>query len=138
MRLLLIILALGVSACSRDGFHQTRESNGIIGSWLLFERGFSPGDRYIVEEVPPVPGQLIRFKADSTFESNIEGYKSFNRFRLREQNDAVVLILYSGAGIDHQGRISFTISNPGQRLELRAHGCIEGCHEAYRPVLDDD
>ncbi len=134
MRLTLIILALSIFGCSTDNVNEGDESKPIKGSWQLFERGYSPGDRYIVEEVPLVPEQLIHFNADSTFESNIEGYKLFNQFRLREENSTLVLILYSDPGINNRDSVSFEVSHSGQRLELRAKGCIEGCHEAYRPV----
>jgi hypothetical protein len=136
MRLpLLILLLLWVLiSCNPEAHDETGEGATIAGSWQLFERGYSPGDRYIVEEVPATPQQLIHFNADSTFESNMDEYKSFNRFRVLQENGTLVLVLSTTLGTDGDDDRSFTMTLSGQRLELRTRWCIEGCHEAYRPV----
>lgn len=140
MKLSLVILALSLfGSCTSDGIRTEGERIDVIGSWQLFERGYSPGDRYIVEEVPAEPGQFIHFNSDSSFTSDIDGYQAFNRFRVRvEEQQAMELILFSDVRPAAGDIRSFTMLLTDQRLELRARGCIEGCHEAYRPVASDD
>ena len=134
---MILVLSILVS-CGSDGLRTEGERIDVTGSWQLFEYGYSPGDQYIVQEVPADPGQLIHFNADSTFTSNIDAYKVFNRFRVRVEERATELVLFTDESPGAGDSRSFTMLLSDQRLELRARGCIEGCHEAYRPVPSDD
>ena len=133
MRYFPIYLALAFAfllGCNPEGRKDESAAPNIIGSWQLFERGYSPGDRYVVEEVPSDPVQLIRFNEDSTLTSNTDAYRAFNRFQLVGENGSRVLVLHSASGESR----SYAMSASEEKLELRAHGCIEGCHEAFRRV----
>ena len=138
MKLLsIIVLPAIILSCANDGIQESQEKTEVIGSWQLFELGYSPGDRYIVEEVPANPAQLIHLNADSSFASNIDGYKLFDKFGIRKEDNDLVLILFPRQGTDESASRSFTMTMSGQRLELRARWCIEGCHEAYRPASSE-
>ena len=121
-------------ACNTENISTNPEDDTIIGRWQLFERGYSPGDKYIVEDIASDPVQYIQFSSDSTFASNIDGYESFDRFSLGKEDGTPVLVLFGAQQNEVRNSRSFTISASVQRLELRARWCIEGCHEAFRPV----
>jgi hypothetical protein len=49
----ILVVILAVSCGEKDccGDSEKENSNELVGEWLLFERGYSPGAGYIIEPV---------------------------------------------------------------------------------------
>ena len=56
--------------------------DNIFGEYIVYEYGYSPGDRYIVEEVPAEPAQLLTFDIFGGFSSNYQGLTEFIYYRV--------------------------------------------------------
>ena len=118
-------------------------ATSLSGKWLVYERGYSPGDRYITEEVPATPAQNMTFEAENVFSSNITGLEVYAHFKIFEDPHAeggMVLALFSELS-DMQGadpnqlEHSYTLeeySNGNIKMGFRF--CIEGCHLALKKV----
>ncbi len=140
----LLILILLAAACTyHDNAEQApvfeaKSLENLTGSWLLYERGFSPGSGYEVVAVPAIPEKLIRFGSDGSFESNTEGYEKYRRYRIEEDGDATVLAIATSeenfSSSTHS--LKFTLTFRDNALFLYTRWCIEGCHEAYKKISD--
>jgi len=114
------------------------ESRSIYGSWILFERGYSPGMGYIVDPVAPSPAQTINIKRDGSMSSNI---KELNEFRFYHIEDDVtpeskVISFFKtdpGPSPDPSTfETSYTLTRDGSEMILGFRYCFEGCHLGFR------
>src|SRR5690606_3638546 len=72
------------------------------GSWLLYERHYSPGAGYVTEEVPATPAQLLTFDGDKVFASNISGLDAFTYYAVLDDpnsGDKVLALLTEDPGL---------------------------------------
>lgn len=118
-------------------------ATSLSGEWQVYERGYSPGDRYIIEEVPNTPEQNMSFETENVFSSNITGLEDYSYFKIFEDShieEGMVLALFSEL-LDMQEadpdqlEHSYTLeeySNGNIKLGFRF--CIEGCHLALKKV----
>lgn len=114
------------------------QENTIIGSWQLYENGYSPGDKYIVEQVPEEPAQIITFKSDGSFTSNLDDLKKFKYYLIIEDqtNGEEVLALFeqdpgkTARAVSELENVYNVHFKSGLRLSNR--GCIEGCHLGFK------
>jgi len=139
MRILnLLVITLFITSCTfRDNSEAFQSTLG--GSWLMFERGFSPGAGYIVEAVAADPPKSMTFGEDGSFNSNIDGYNMYQRFRTEQdqQQDVLVLAASSDTFDDPNKSARFTIEFKDGAMFLYRRWCIEGCHEAFRKIGSD-
>lgn len=119
------------------------DSIGLNGSWQVFERGYSPGDRYIIEDVPDTPAQIMNFGSENAFSSNITGLGDYSFFKILEDSyieGGAVLALFSeladmqnldADNLEH----SYTLEQYSDgSIKLGFRFCIEGCHLALKKV----
>lgn len=109
----------------------------IGGTWLLNEHGYSPGDRYITEPVPPVPPQTISFSANGRMSSNIAGMKEMKFYEIVTEQETHILIVYKTEEeliTKPEQRQSYTIDFTEGDLRLSYRFCIEGCHMKFGKV----
>lgn len=114
--------------------------NEIIGSWLLFEYGYSPGSGYIIEKVPVEPAQIIKFSEDGRFSSTAEEFINFKYYLILEdlQYDQTVLALFvndpGSAPQDIQKLENAYNLSFEKGLKLSRRWCIEGCHLGFKRI----
>ena len=113
----------------------------LLGSWLLYETGYSPGAGYIIKKIPSTPAQLIQFKGDQTFFSNIRGYTDYKFYGVLEHptyKSKIVAFFKSKPApvVDINQLEAWNYVNfKGSNLALSNPRCIEGCHVGFRPLL---
>jgi hypothetical protein len=114
----------------------------LIGSWLVSERGYSPGAGYITEEVPPRPAQTIIFKANGELFSNVEGFSQYPYYLVLEHPqdpEHYILALFAtqpdGQPLDvNKLSPTYAITFTDKVLKLSYRWCIEGCHIGMKRI----
>ncbi len=112
--------------------------SNLKGSWLMFEKGYSPGVGYIVDEVPSVPPKIITFGHDGSFTSNVEGYDTYKRYRIDKDKDDHVLVLAVSEDAFESNEAHFTIKFIDGAMFLYRRYCFEGCHEAFMKIRGNE
>ena len=112
------------------------ESNALTGTWLLFERGYSPGAGYVIEPVSASPAQTLTFKSNGQMSTTLDGLSDYKFYFIKDHPDPEQRIIalfkrYPGESPDPS---TFTTSYhfffEGNDLKLYYRYCIEGCHLA--------
>lgn len=142
-RSVFLALLLFFSACENNHAlpDADQSSDALAGTWLLFEQGYSPGSGYFVNQIPAHPALLIQFGEDLSFSSNLPGYDSFKYYRVHKENSDDVLTLYDknpDGNVSPAESRAYTMLLADNTLKLHFRWCIEGCHEAFRKVEEDD
>ena len=127
------------TGCNDDDCCSLDPDSPLVGTWILFERGYSPGAGYIVEPVETEPAQIIELQADEDFSSNIQGLEEFRYFRILEDDQGQILALFK-----HQTRGDLDVDQleHSYLIELQEDGsvrlyfryCFEGCHLGLRKI----
>jgi hypothetical protein len=108
------------------------------GSWILYERGYSPGAGYITEDVSEQPPQTLSLNVDGTMKTSIKGMEEYKYYLILndEKDEAKILALFKTKPLDrdpskleHSYRMS---TDEEGNLRLNFRWCIEGCHLALR------
>ncbi|MBO9637303.1 MAG: hypothetical protein J7576_03965 [Siphonobacter aquaeclarae] len=120
-RLVLFLAILPVLAsCKKDSDKQLYDrvsGEGLVGNWQLFEEGSSPGAGYYITKIPANPAQMLWFRENGTWESNIRNKPSSGQYS------------YTDSTLSFQnGTVRYKIS--GDTLTIHPP-CYEGCHSAY-------
>ena len=109
-------------------------ATNLLGEWLLFERGYSPGAGYIIEPVSAVPPQIIEFKSNGELSCSVSGLTEYKFYSVKGD---VVGLFKSDPGpspdslaFTHSYNFSFEDSN----LKLGFRYCFEGCHLGFKKV----
>ena len=135
-QLFCLLIILLVSACE-DEFCCINPEGDIVDTWILFERGFSPGSGYIVEPVSDNPAQTMVIRSDGRFSTNIQGLEKYRHFVILPDQDRQVLALFEGKPpkipkldkLEHSYIIEFQENGT---VNLYFRYCIEGCHLGLR------
>jgi len=127
------LVALGAISCERDCCTEQQE-NDLVGKWLLYERGWSPGAGYFIDPVSPVPPQEMEFKNNGELSCSVEGITDYNFYSVRGD----IVGLFKDDPGPSPDSLAFTYSylfrfNDGN-LELWFRYCDEGCHLAFKQV----
>jgi hypothetical protein len=139
----LIVLPFFVLSCeNKDCCTFPGESaTELHGTWLLYERGYSPGAGYITEAVSAEPAQTITFQRDGKINTNFEGWKDYTFYRVLhdDQTGDDVLALFKeephGELDVRQLEHSYSISyDDDGNLRLAFRWCIEGCHLGFKRI----
>jgi hypothetical protein len=145
---ILIAIIFAHSACEESDLPKFEEvSGGLQGSWLLYERGYSPGDRYIVEQVPSHPAKYIVFLDNKRMIINLDGNAGQKFYKVLEDPDPAfsqpVIAFFDreeeldNATIDNLNE-SYMMTLSENNLKLSFRYCIEGCHMAFKRVANTD
>ena len=108
------------------------ESSSILGQWILYERGLSPGSGYIIEPVSSVPPQIVEFKGNGEFACTVGGLTDYKYYAVI--GDIVGLFrTYPGPAPDssaftHSYHAIFEDGN----IKLYFRYCFEGCHLGFK------
>ncbi len=125
-----------------DVFREPTTSQELMGTWLLYESGYSPGGGYITNPVNADPPQTIQLKPENEFSSTMQGLTSYNYYFILQDTfmNASVLSLYKTLPSnipeypDTLG-LNYTVGrNESEDLILYFRFCIEGCHMAFRKI----
>ncbi len=107
-------------------------SQKLVGTWQLYEYGWSPGSGYFVEEVPSVPAQTITFRSNGTVDVKGEQlgfFDSHRQYRLvSDSTQATDYVAFSSSGAD-ESVAYITLLTPDS-LTL-SPPCFEGCHHGF-------
>ncbi len=130
------ITGIMLTGCE-DEFCCIDPENEILDTWLLFERGWSPGGGYFIDPVSADPPQTMQIRSDGRFSSNIDGLEKYRYFAILQDQDREVLALFEDKPpkdpdvnkLEHSYIIEFQ-ENGTVRLFFRY--CIEGCHLGLR------
>jgi hypothetical protein len=133
---LLVFLFYG---CNEDDFCCIDPENEIVDTWILFERGYSPGSGYYVDPVSETPPQTMQVSSDGRFSSNIVGLEHYRYFAILQDQDWEILALFENKppkdpdvdNLEHSYLIEFQ-ENGTVKLYFRY--CIEGCHLGLRRI----
>jgi hypothetical protein len=111
----------------------------IAGSWLYFEYGYSPGDKYYTVPVPPNPPGIITFKVDRTMSSINMALDKYKYYRILEDtlSSQQVLALFEvdpgDEPLDLAGLSpTYSFFWQGNHLTLNYRWCFEGCHMKFK------
>ena len=118
-------------------------AEGIAGTWLLNEHGYSPGDRYITEPVPALPSQTITFFADGRMSSNLAGLSEYKFFEIDfdEAIQSAYLVVYKTAEeaiAKAEPLHSYNLQFPNGELRIAYRYCIEGCHMKFGKIEETE
>jgi len=108
----------------------------ITGSWLLFERGYSPGSGYITEPVSENPAQTLTFRSNGQLISTVSGQEDF-KYYFVDVDQKVVAFYKQDPGPTPDPSTyttSYDFSFEEYNLRLNFRYCIEGCHMELRKV----
>jgi hypothetical protein len=142
LRLLSVIVLITVlQSCNNTDCCLPIDLDNLAGQYIVYEYGYSPGDKYIIESVPEDPAQLLTFDALGCFTSNYQGLSNFKFYRVYEHpTEGRILALYETtpppddqvdlAALSH----SYIMNQEGDNLELYYRYCIEGCHIGIRRI----
>lgn len=138
---IVILIAVALIACDNkdEGFFD-EFSAGLNGTWLLTERGWSPGSGYYVDQVPANPAQTISFNGTKGFSSNIQGLTEFKFYTIvLDTVEANRLKLYVDDPDSNQTKPVFDsfVELTDGTLKIMQLGCIEGCHLGFRKNPDE-
>jgi hypothetical protein len=120
-----------ISACEEErNCCVILKTDELQGTWLLFETGYSPGGGNIVEDIPAIPVQTIKFE-DGTIVSTTQGMEEIRFYKILSDtvhNNSPYLAFYKDdPEIDSPlSTVSFELQN--SILKLSSRWCIEGCH----------
>ncbi len=117
------------------------ELDNLIGSWQVYERGYSPGSGYIVDGIPDDPAQILTFKSDNQFSSNYAGLEDFTYYLIiPDGTGGYILALYKNI-LDMKDNHdintlthSYNIQIEDGNVKLYFRYCIEGCHIGLKKV----
>jgi hypothetical protein len=112
-------------------------NNQLNGTWILCERGYSPGAGYIIESIPLIPAQTVTFHETNTLSSNIQGFSDVHFFRLETDSvtDSEILYLYDEIPASGSNPVSsYFVTSKSNELKLSFRYCIEGCHLGFRKI----
>ena len=119
-----------LASCRKEGDPSASGSDRLVGKWLLYERGYSPGAGYYVNQILAVPPQTLEFASEGRLvaEGNdLAGYQNTPHYRVDTTAYGLQLALYANP----EGTPSY------QGLELRndtlrlSPPCTEGCHYGF-------
>lgn len=132
------IVFIAILALSCDDNCCTSEENNrkaeLLGQWLVVEEGGSPGSGYYINEVSPVPPQILNFKGNWEFSSTAKGLTHFKYYAVK--GDIVGLFVRDpGPNPDSS---AFTHSYHARfedgLLKLGYRYCFEGCHIGLKKI----
>lgn len=134
--LLCLIICVSLAACE-DEFCCIDPESDIIDTWVLFERGYSPGAGYIVEPVDQTPEQIMQIRGDGSFFSNIDGLEKYRYFVILPEQEWEVLALFEkkppkDPDIDKLDHSYIIEIQENGTVNLFFRFCIEGCHLGLR------
>ncbi|HKZ37639.1 MAG TPA: hypothetical protein VJ184_08325 [Chryseolinea sp.] len=109
----------------------------LTGSWLLYERGYSPGGGYITEAVSSEPAQVLIFETER-MSSTVNGFESFKFYEIltdtATQTEFVALYKNRPSIQNDESSPTYSFDITGDTLKLYFRYCIEGCHLAFRRI----
>ncbi len=127
-------LIIVLNSCDENDDNPTTE---LTGSWLLYEKGYSPGGEYIVEAVPPTPAQVLIFEEEE-MSSSVGGLEDFKFYEVSidtvTQTEFLALYKNKPSGQDDESSPTYLFEITGDTLKLYFRYCIEGCHLAFRRI----
>lgn len=117
-----------------------KDESELFGTWIMYERGYSPGDIYYTDPVSFDPPQLVKFNADHKFASNI--FTEYTYYAIVEYpgTQFKILALFKSKPVDInplQLEHSYFVSFIGPKLRLVYRSCFEGCHLGFQPTQRD-
>ena len=127
------------TGCNEDEFCCIDPENEIVATWLLFERGWSPGGGYNIDPVSPDPPQTMEIRSDGRFSSNIVELEEYRYFIILQDKDWEVLALFKDKPpkdpdidkLEHSYNINYQENGT---VILFFRWCIEGCHLGLRRI----
>jgi hypothetical protein len=115
----------------------------LIGNWQVYERGYSPGDKYIIDDVPDTPAQNMSFGKENVFSSNITGLENYSFFKILEDSfieGGTVIALFAtfsdmqNVDSDNQEHSYSLEQYSNGNIKLSFRFCYEGCHLGLKKV----
>lgn len=115
------------------------EQSGLLGPWLLYERGYSPGAGYFTVDIPAKPAQTVTLNVNYTVVSTYDAFMDYNHYRLfadpMDTERQVIAFYKESPGTDAEldnADASYSIELTENTLKLYFRWCIEGCHLAFK------
>lgn len=127
----LILSVFVLLNCQSNESIKPIHGQGLAGTWLLYESGYSPGAGYIVDKVPSKPQQTLTFTSDGHLQVQgdlLKNYQSFTQFRLDSVKQSIRL--YYTPSISNYSEAIY-LNNDTLKLY---QPCIEGCHLGFLRV----
>ncbi|GAB3953865.1 hypothetical protein GCM10028805_38450 [Spirosoma harenae] len=127
--LISLFLMVSMITCHSNSDVQPVRGQGLAGTWLLYETGYSPGAGYIVDKVPTSPQQTLTFTADGKIQAQgdkLKSYQSYTQFSLDSTANGVHIRYAPTNNATYFERV--TVRNDTLTL---SPPCIEGCHSAF-------
>jgi len=132
------VLAYGCE--QKDCCQPLNEENvSMAGEWLLYERGYSPGQGYVIDEVPAEPEQKIEFYEDRRFIHSLDSLEAYKYYLILDDPDSGQKILslytqFTPTDDVYSLKHSYNIVFEEGSMKLYYRSCIEGCHMGFRRI----
>lgn len=126
----LLGLFLITAACEESELSPASQT--LVGTWQLYEYGWSPGSGYFVEEVASVPAQTITFRSNGTVDATGEqlGFlDSYQQYRL--VSDSIQTTDYVEFTKSDDDTYSMYITQLTSDSLTLNPPCFEGCHRGF-------
>ncbi len=134
-------IVISMASCDDNSGSPYDEEHGdqtLTGTWVLFERGYSPGFGYIVEEVKD--GQTLTLRSNGTLRTNLTDIRDFKFYYVHNAVNPVETVIAffeedPGPSPDPSTfRTSYNVTFDGNTVRLGYRYCFEGCHLGFRRV----
>jgi hypothetical protein len=137
--LVFLFLSIFASSCQESDFCCIDPEVEMTDTWILYERGWSPGSGYNIDPVSADPPQTMEIRSDGRFSSNIAGLEEYRYFVILQDQDMEVLALFENkppknpdvGKLEHSYNI---LLQENGTVNLWFRYCIEGCHLGIRRV----
>lgn len=126
----LLGLFLVTAACEDNDVSPT--SRTLVGTWQLYEVGWSPGSGYFVDEVPQTPAQTVTFGSDGTVSATGErliGFDISQKYRLvSDTTQTSDYVEFTKSDGDTYRMYVTQLTSASLTLNPL---CFEGCHYGF-------
>ena len=132
-----VLLLLFPLSCKEECCSGDEDQSSLIGTWLLYEQGHSPGTGYIVEAVAPVPAQQIIFRPGNAMIATVDGLAQFKFYFTADDSlsdDKIIKFYVKEPLVSSPSTPSYSYKIIDGKLTLSFRYCFEGCHLGFRRI----
>lgn len=104
----------------------------IVGTWRLYEQGYSPGSGYYVNSIPVLPLQSLTFGRNGEVSKQgdqLSGIFAFPYYRVTTSQNELRL-KFLNRNKDETATSDMSLRIVGDTMQLRP-SCREGCHYSF-------
>lgn len=125
-----LLIVFFMASCSSENLGPGGST--IVGTWRLYEQGYSPGSGYYVDSIPALPLQSLTFRKNGEVSKQgdqISGIFTFPCYRVITSQDKLRL-KFLNSNKDEAATSDMSLRIVGDTMQIRP-SCREGCHYGF-------